>query len=78
MIKELKEAILTKDLPEKGLKAGDVGTVVSVHEGAVQGEAAGYTVEFMTLAGDTVAVAAVAADHIRPVAESDMVHARAV
>lgn len=78
MIEELKEAILTRDLPKKGLKAGDVGTVVAIHEGAGQDEAAGYTTEFMTLTGATVAVAAVTADHVRPVAEGDIVHARAV
>ena len=36
--------VLTRDLPEEGLTAGDVGTVVHVHEGG-----RGYGVEFMTI-----------------------------
>ena len=32
-IREHERAVLTRDLPEKGFEAGDVGTVVSVHEG---------------------------------------------
>ena len=32
MIKELDNIILTVDLPQYGLIAGDIGTVVMVHE----------------------------------------------
>ena len=31
MINELDDVILTSDLPEHGLSAGDIGTVVLVH-----------------------------------------------
>ena len=34
MINELKTVILTTDLPDHGLKAGDLGTVVLVHSTA--------------------------------------------
>ncbi len=44
MIKEHDIIVLTSDLPEEGLTAGDVGTVVHIHEHGV-----GYEVEFMTL-----------------------------
>jgi hypothetical protein len=50
MIRELDSVVLARDLPEHGLKRGDVGTVVLVHAGA------GYDVEFMTLDGETLAV----------------------
>jgi hypothetical protein len=50
MINELKTVILTTDLPDHGLKAGDLGTMVLVHTHG------GYEVEFMTLDGETVAV----------------------
>ncbi len=40
-IDEHERAILTRDVPEKGLVAGDVETVVSVHQG--DDEPAGYT-----------------------------------
>lgn len=42
-IKEHDCVVLTADLPEEKLKAGDVGTVVHIHEGG-----AAYEVEFMT------------------------------
>ena len=32
MIRELDNVVLTVDLPEHGLKKGDVGTVVLVHD----------------------------------------------
>src|SRR5687767_2675299 len=46
MIDEHEIAVLTYDLPQHGLKAGDVGTIVLVHR---RGEA--YEVEFMTFNG---------------------------
>ena len=60
MIKELDSVVLTTDLPEHGLSAGDLGTVVLVHEGGK-----GCTVEFMTLAGKTIAVVTLLANQIR-------------
>ena len=60
MIKEHDVVVLTQDLPEDRLKAGDVGTVVHIHRGG-----AGYTVEFMTLSGRTIAVTTVMASHVR-------------
>lgn len=73
MIPELEQVVLLKDLSEFGLVAGDVGTVVMVYDGG-----RGYSVEFTTLRGDTVAVATVASAVIRPVMKGEMVHARAV
>ncbi len=70
-INQYERAVLTVDLPEKDLKAGDVGTVVDVHDGG-----AGYSLEFFTLAGETVAVATVTADAVRPVGARDRVHVR--
>ena len=51
MIEELDDIVLTRDLPEQGLRAGDIGTVVLVHRNN-----AGYEVEFTSLDGDTIAV----------------------
>jgi len=73
MIQELDSVVLTIDLPEHGLKAGDIGTVVLVHRG---GE--GYEVEFMTLDGHTVAVVTLAATQVRPIGQSEIAHARPV
>jgi hypothetical protein len=66
MIKELDSVVLTTDLPEHGLSAGDIGTVV------------GCTVEFMTLAGRTIAVVTLLANQIRQIAKDEIAHARHV
>jgi hypothetical protein len=71
MINEHDCIVLLEDIPEEGLTAGDVGTVVHIH-----GNNAGYEVEFMTLTGDTIAVASVPASLVRPVAPRDVVHVR--
>jgi Domain of unknown function (DUF4926) len=73
MIKELDPVVLTADLPEHRLRAGDVGYVVLVHAGG-----AGYEVEFVTLAGETVSVITVPADAVRPVRAQKIAHARRV
>jgi hypothetical protein len=48
------DVILLRDLPEEGLYAGDIGTVVEQHN--VQGLETGYSVEFFDMTGNTVAV----------------------
>ena len=71
MIKEHDLIVLTEDVPGAGLAAGDVGTVVHIHN---QGE--GYEVEFVTLAGQTIAVASLLARQVRPVSKQDISHVR--
>jgi hypothetical protein len=71
MIKEHDCVVLTKALPGDGLQAGDIGTVVHVHQGG-----AGFTVEFMTLAGQTVAISTLLPTQIRPIAKRDIAHVR--
>jgi Domain of unknown function (DUF4926) len=70
-IKEHDCVVLTADLTDEGLKAGDVGTVVHIHNAG-----AAYEVEFITLAGNTVAVATVDATKLRPISERDLSHVR--
>ena len=71
MIAEHERIVLTNDLPEEDLEAGDVGTVVFVH-----GNGEAYEVEFFTLSGSTAAVATVSASQVRPVSQRDLIHAR--
>lgn len=71
MIKEHDSIVLLQDLPDDGLKAGDIGTVVHIHKGG-----AGYEVEFMTLAGETVAVVTLLPDQLRPITRRDLAHVR--
>jgi len=71
MIHEHDCIVLTHDLPDDGLKAGDVGTVVHIHR-----DAAAYEVEFMTLTGQTLAVPTVLPAQLRPVSARDVSHVR--
>ena len=70
-IKEHDCVVLTAGLPEESLEAGDVGTVVHIHRGGTA-----YEVEFMTLAGKTIAVATVEASKLRPISEREVNHVR--
>lgn len=71
MINEHDCVVLTQDVPDDGLEAGDVGTVVHVHH-----DGAAYEVEFFTLTGQTVAVATVLSNQLRLVGQRDISHAR--
>ena len=73
MIKELDPVVLTKPLPKHGLRAGDVGWVLMVHDGG-----AGYEVEFVTLSGETMSVETLPADAVRPVHGKEIAHVRRV
>jgi hypothetical protein len=73
MIKELDLVALTRALPEYNLEAGDVGTVVMVYQ-----DGKGYSVEFMTFSGMTVAVVTVDADAVRPLRAREIAHVRDV
>ncbi len=63
--------VLTANLPGEDLQAGDVGTVVHIHR-----DGAAYEVEFMTLTGQTVAIATVLPTQLRPVSKRDVTHVR--
>ena len=71
MIREHDCVVLTQDLPDEGLQTGDIGTVVHIHQGG-----AGYEVEFITLAGETVAIATLLPTQLRPIAKRDIAHVR--
>ncbi|MDR3707108.1 MAG: DUF4926 domain-containing protein [Capsulimonadaceae bacterium] len=70
-VTEHERVVLTADLSELALRAGDVGTVVFVYD---DGKA--YEVEFMLLDGTTAAVTTVRADQLRPISHGDITHAR--
>jgi Domain of unknown function (DUF4926) len=71
MIKEHDRVDLKKELPDQGLQTGDVGTVIHVHKKGVA-----FEVEFLTLQGETVAIATLEASQIRPVQKREITHAR--
>lgn len=57
------KVVLVCDVPEEGLRAGDVGTVVERHD--VAGRETGYSVEFFDMLGNTVAVATLPVSALR-------------
>ncbi|MBI3462856.1 MAG: DUF4926 domain-containing protein [Planctomycetes bacterium] len=73
MIKEHDRIVLLARIPEEGLEAGDVGTVVHVY---ADGQA--YEVEFVALDGRTRTVATLEANQVRGVTGRDMTHAREI
>lgn len=61
---------VTGDYGEE-LQPGDVGVIIHIHPGE---EA--FVVEFFTIEGETAAIATVLSSQARPVAETDIMHAR--
>jgi hypothetical protein len=63
------DVILLCDIPEEGLYAGDIGTVVEQHN--VEGLETGYSVEFFDMLGNTVAVATLSGSSLRSPTRAD-------
>jgi len=66
----LDTVVLNRDLPEHGLRAGDVGAVVEVYG------TEGLEVEFVRAAGVTNALVTLKATDLRPVTEGDVLAVR--
>jgi hypothetical protein len=70
--KLLDTVVLDRDLPQHGLRAGDLGAVVEVYEPE------GLEVEFVTASGKTQALVSLNVNDVRPVQENDLVTVRSV
>lgn len=70
IMKLLDTVVLERDLPEHGLKKGDVGTVVEVYEPD------GLEVEFVTGSGKTQALVTLKLKDVRAVGASDILAVR--
>ena len=66
----LDTVVLNRDLPEHGLKLGDLGTIVEIYEPD------GIEVEFVTASGRTGALLTLKVSDIRHVADADLVTVR--
>ncbi len=63
---ELDNVVLNKDLPQHGLRKGDLGAVVMVYEpDAIE-------VEFLRVSGQTQALVTLQLDDVRPVGDEDL------
>jgi len=71
MIRELDRVVLTEAFPDLSLEAGDIGTVVLIHENG-----AGFEVEFVTLTGETLGVTTLTNDQVRPIRRGEIASAR--
>jgi hypothetical protein len=68
--------ILTQDIPEHALRGGDVGTGVETYADS-SGTVVGYELEMFAASGETLTVASVPADAVRPATPADRLAARA-
>ncbi len=68
--KELDTVVLDRDLPEHGLRSGDLGAVVQVYEPD------GLEVEFVTASGRTQALVTLRVDDVRDVRDEDLISVR--
>ena len=71
MIRELETVVLTRDVPEYGLRKGDVGAVVHQYK-----DGGAFEIEFVTAEGKTVAVLTLTEADIRPMVSGEILHAR--
>ena len=62
--------VLNRDIPERGLRKGDLGAVIEVYEPD------GLEVEFVTASGRTAALVTLTAGDVRSVADDDLVSVR--
>jgi len=68
--KELQTVVLERDLPEQGLRRGDLGAVVQVYEPD------GLEVEFVSASGRTEALVTLKKTDVRAVADGDLIAVR--
>jgi hypothetical protein len=69
------EVKLLADVPEHGLRRGDLATIVDFHRG-VPGQESGYSLEVFNAVGDTVAVIALGESQIETLREDEILCAR--
>jgi len=70
--KELDTVVLDRDVPESGLRKGDLGAVVNVYEPD------GLEVEFVTASGRTQALVTLKVGDVRSVMDEDLVSVRSL
>ncbi len=73
MFQEFEEVVLVVDIPEYGLEAGDVGTIVDLDKTGQQ-----VTLEFFALNGRTLAVVPVPIQHVRMAGSNEIAHVRLI
>ena len=70
-----RRVVLTSDVPEEGLRAGDIGVIVE-HYPARADVPEGYELEFFAAAGQTLAVVSVPASAVREASGHEVLSVR--
>ena len=70
MFKALDTVVLKRDVPASGLRSGDLGAIVEVHD------AEHFDVEFVAASGRTQALVTLTSNDIRHVNDQDLVTVR--
>ena len=71
MLPELSLVVLTCDIPDSGLFAGDVGAIVHIYD-----QGAAYEVEFVAGDGTTIALITLKSESVRPFGSGELLHTR--
>ena len=66
--------VLTHDIEDRGLKAGDIGIVINCYEDKKEG----FEIEFVTADGKTIAVLMLTIKNIQPFDQAEILHVRDV
>ena len=70
MFKLLDTVVLRRDIPESGLRRGDLGTIVELYSGD------SFEVEFVAASGKTQALITLTTEDVRHVDDHDLVSVR--
>ena len=70
------EIVLLKDVPEKGLKKGDIATIVEHHPADALED--GYSLEVFNAIGDTIALLTVSESDIESLKEDEVLSVRSL
>ena len=71
-MRELEPVVLRRAVPEAGLEVGDVGAIVHRHSPE------SFEVEFVSGAGETIAVLTLPAADVRPIEAREILHVRSL
>ena len=74
--KLFEEIVLTRDIPEKKLKKGDVATIVE-HHSVLEGED-GYSLEVFDVLGNTIALITLPESAVEPLTENEIFSVRSL
>lgn len=73
MVRELDTVVVTRDIPERAIIAGDIGVVAHLYADDRSAE-----IEFVSGEGATIAVETLPLTDIRPVGAREILHARSL